>query len=49
MRYTERFDSPLGEILLASDGEALTGLWFAGQKYEAAGLSACAEARPAGL
>lgn len=45
MRYTERFDSPLGEILLASDGEALTGLWFAGQKYEAAGLSACAEAR----
>ena len=25
--------SPLGGITLASDGEALTGLWFDGQKY----------------
>lgn len=25
--------SPLGPITLASDGEALTGLWFEGQKY----------------
>ena len=25
--------SPLGEILLESDGAALTGLWFKGQKY----------------
>ena len=25
--------SPLGPITLASDGEALTGLWFAGQKH----------------
>ena len=24
--------SPLGDILLASDGEALTGLWFEGQR-----------------
>ena len=31
--------SPLGEIILASDGEALTGLWFAGQKYEGATLA----------
>ncbi|MBQ6173181.1 MAG: methylated-DNA--[Clostridia bacterium] len=27
-----RRQSPLGMILLASDGEALTGLWFDGQK-----------------
>ena len=31
-------DSPLGEILLAGEGEALTGLWFLGQRYEGAGL-----------
>ena len=31
-------ESPLGPILLAGDGEALTGLWFQGQKYEGAGL-----------
>lgn len=40
MDYTARYPSPLGEILLASDGEALTGLWFAGQKYDAAGPDA---------
>ena len=32
-------DSPLGGITLASDGEALTGLWFDGQKHFGAGLS----------
>ena len=31
--YVHRCTSPLGDILLASDGEALTGLWFAGQKH----------------
>ncbi len=31
--YTWHYDSPLGGIMLASDGEALTGLWFDGQKY----------------
>ena len=31
-------ESPLGPILLAGDGEALTGLWFEGQKYERAGV-----------
>lgn len=40
MDYTAHYASPLGEILLASDGQALTGLWFAGQKYYAAGLDA---------
>ena len=27
------YDSPLGRITLAGDGEALTGLWFEGQKH----------------
>ena len=33
MEYTHHYDSPLGGITLASDGGALTGLWFDGQKY----------------
>lgn len=33
MIYTEKYSSPLGTITLAGDGEALTGLWFEGQKY----------------
>ena len=33
MEYTHHYDSPLGGITIASDGEALTGLWFDGQKY----------------
>ena len=32
MDYTWRLASPLGGITLASDGEALCGLWFDGQK-----------------
>lgn len=36
MLYTDLFASPLGEILLVSDGEALCGLYFAGQKYSPA-------------
>ena len=31
--FTYHYDSPLGGITLASDGTALTGLWFDGQKY----------------
>ncbi len=33
MQYTNRYSSPLGDILLAADGAALTGLWFERQKY----------------
>ena len=33
MDYTAHYVSPLGGITLASDGEALLGLWFDGQKY----------------
>ena len=32
------YASPLGTLTLASDGENLTGLWIAGQKYFAAGI-----------
>lgn len=33
MEYTYHYDSPLGAITMSSDGDALTGLWFDGQKY----------------
>lgn len=35
MIYTYSYTSPLGEITLAADERALTGLWFEGQKYYA--------------
>ena len=38
MEYIHHYDSPLGGITMASDGKALTGLWFDGQKYFADGL-----------
>ena len=37
--YTTHYQSPLGGITLASDGTALVGLWFHGQKYYADTLS----------
>lgn len=33
MKYIHSYNSPLGGITLASDGESLMGLWFDGQKY----------------
>lgn len=33
MYYATDYISPLGRIRLASDGEALSGLWLEGQKY----------------
>lgn len=33
MHYISHYDSPLGDITLASDGEALCGLWLEGQNY----------------
>ena len=36
MLYSAYRPTPLGRILLAGDGERLTGLWFEGQKYFAA-------------
>ena len=38
MDWITRLDSPVGELTLASDGTALTGLWIAGQKYHSLGL-----------
>ena len=46
MTYLMKLTSPLGPLTLASDGEALTGLWLEGQKYFAAGLEAEPEERP---
>ena len=39
MDYIFHYASPLGNIILASDGLALTGLWFEGQKYFGSTLS----------
>ncbi|MDR1883217.1 MAG: methylated-DNA--[protein]-cysteine S-methyltransferase [Prevotella sp.] len=39
MVFTNRYESPFGGITLASDGEALTGLWFDKQKYFGGTLS----------
>ena len=33
-----KYRSPLGDLLLATDEEGLTGLWFVGQKHYANGL-----------
>lgn len=33
MTYLYDYNSPLGKITMASNGEALIGLWFEGQKY----------------
>ena len=40
MTYTQDYHSPLGKITLASNGNALTGLWFDGQKYFGSTLAA---------
>ena len=31
--YIRRYDSPLGRMIMAGDGNTLTGLWFEGQNY----------------
>lgn len=33
MIYLHQYASPLGKIIMAANGEKLTGLWFEGQKY----------------
>lgn len=42
--WTWETDTPLGPVLMSSDGEALTGLWFVGQAHFGAGLSPAAAA-----
>lgn len=46
MTYIFHYNSPLGKITLASDGDALIGLWFDGQKYFAATVSGECEEKP---
>ena len=38
MEYIHHYESSFGGITMASDGKALMGLWFDGQKYFADGL-----------
>jgi methylated-DNA-[protein]-cysteine S-methyltransferase len=45
MQYTNKYHSPLGDITVVSNGEALTGLWLDGQKYIGGTLSAENEER----
>ncbi|MCM1010246.1 MAG: methylated-DNA--[protein]-cysteine S-methyltransferase [Fusobacterium sp.] len=33
MQFTNKYQSPLGKIIMAADEIGLTGLWFEGQKY----------------
>ena len=33
MEYVTEYDSPIGKMLLSSDGENLSGLWIENQKY----------------
>ncbi|MBJ6752404.1 methylated-DNA--[protein]-cysteine S-methyltransferase [Geomonas anaerohicana] len=46
MMYSTHHWSPLGMIMLASDGESLVGLWLEGQKYFAATVPEETEERP---
>ena len=45
MEYLSHASTPLGGMLLSSDGEAITGLWFEDQKYFGAALPADREER----
>ena len=36
--YSSKYESPLGELTLASDGENLLGLWLDGQKYHGSSI-----------
>jgi len=45
MQFISHYDSPLGDITLASDGKALIGLWLEGQRYFAGTLDKEVEIR----
>ena len=46
MHYLNHYESPLGAMTMASDGEHLTGLWFDGQKYDRSTINDDAVLRP---
>lgn len=46
MDYIAHYRSPLGDMLMASDGDALVGLWFDGQQHFAETLDAETVERP---
>ena len=46
MHYLNHYESPLGTMTMASDGEHLTGLWFDGQKYDRSTIDGNAELKP---
>ncbi len=33
MQYSTNYESPLGEMMIVSDGESIKGIWFGGQKH----------------
>ena len=43
MKYSNYYQSALGNILLSADDIGLSGLWFEAQKYYARGLEVFAE------
>lgn len=49
MDYIHHYTSPIGQITMASDGRALVGLWFDGQKYFADTLDCSASMAEADL
>jgi len=46
MHYLSHYESPLGAMTMASDGERLTGLWFDGQKYDRSTIDGNAGLKP---
>ena len=46
MHYLNHYESPLGAMTMAGDGEHLTGLWFDGQKYDRSTIDGNAEFKP---
>ena len=46
MHYLSHYESPLGAMTMASDGQHLTGLWFDGQKYDRSTINNDAVVQP---
>jgi len=46
MHYLSHYESPLGAMTMAGDGEYLTGLWFDGQRYDRSTISDDAAVQP---